>query len=282
MKTLPAALAAHIATRSTTLAIALKITRTDGVVFGFTSHDLDDVIGGVIYRADPGLDASDIVIAADAAVGNLELSTLHDGTTFTTADVLGGVWRNAAFLIFRYNWMALGDGIDTLLAGTVGEFQLLQNSVIAELRDLRQYIQQPVGDASSKTCRARLGDARCRKDVTGFTYTGTVTAWISNSTLRDSARTEATGWFDEGEITFLAGTFAGRSAKVKTFVAGGTFELVQPMNGALNYGWTYRVVAGCRKRLEEDCRVKFNNVLNFVGEPHRMGVNSLIKPAAAQ
>ncbi|MDO8597782.1 MAG: DUF2163 domain-containing protein, partial [Sulfuricaulis sp.] len=143
MKTLPAALASHIATRSTTLAIALKITRTDGVVFGFTSHDLDDVIGGVIYRADPGLDATDIVIAADAAVGNLELSTLHDGTTFTTADVLGGVWRNAAFLIFRYNWMALAGGIDTLLAGTVGEFQLLQNSVIAELRDLRQYIQQP-------------------------------------------------------------------------------------------------------------------------------------------
>ena len=279
MKTLPSALAAHIASRDTTLATALRITRTDGQVFGFTTHDLDDTVAGVIYLADPGLDVSDIVLSADAAVGNLQLTTLHDGTTFTLADVLGGVWRNAAFLIFRYNWANLSNGIDILLAGTVGEFELKRNTVVAELRDFRQYLQQSVGDASSKTCRARLGDEHCTMNITAFTRTGALTGVISNLVFSDYARPESVGWFDEGEITFTSGPNAGRAVKIKSF-AGGVFTLALPVFAPLAIGNSYSAVAGCRKRLAEDCRDKFNNVLNFVGEPHRMGVNSLTKSAA--
>lgn len=277
MKTLPSALATHIASRSTTLATALKITRTDGVVFGFTTHDVDDIVAGVKYSSNPGLDVSNIVIAANAAVGNLELTTLHDGSVFTTTEVLGGVWRNAAFSIFRYNWASLTDGIETLLAGTVGEFQLKQNTVVAELRDLRQYLQQSVGDVSSKTCRARLGDARCKKDLAAFTYTGALTGVSSNQVFRDSARTEAASWFDEGEIAFITGANAGLRSKVKSYAADGTFTLALPLIGGVLPGDTYQAIAGCRKRVDEDCGGKFDNVLNFVGEPHRKGLNSLTK-----
>jgi hypothetical protein len=40
-------------------------------------------------------------------------------------------------------------------------------------------------------------------------------------------------------------------------------------------GDTYSVHAGCRKRLAEDCLAKFDNVLNFQGEPHRPTVDDL-------
>ena len=277
MKTYAANYTAHVATRSTTLATALKITREDGTVYGFTTHDVDDVVSGVTYLGNPGLDASDIVIAANAAVGNLELTTLHDGTTFTTSDIFGGVWRNADFIIFRYNWADLTGGIDTLLAGTLGEVMIKQNTVVAELRDLRQYLQQSVGDASSKTCRARLGDARCTKDLTAFTYTGTLTGATSNQVFRDSARTEAVNWF-EGEITWTGGANAGRSAKVKSYALDGTFTLALPMVGLVAIGDTYSAIKGCRKRLE-DC-IELDNVINFVGEPHRKGINDLMKSVA--
>lgn len=278
----PAALATHFGTRETTTAVAIKITRTDGEVFAFTSHDVDDTIDSVAYSASPGLDASAIVIAASAAVGNMELTTLHDGTLFTTADILGGVWRNAAFIIFRYNWNSISDGVHTLLVGTLGEFTVNRNSVTVELRDLRQYLQQPVGDASSKTCRARLGDDRCTKDLTAFTYSGTITAVTSNQVFRDAARAEGLAWFDEGEITFTSGPNAGIPAKVKSFAANGTFTLALPLYGTVAVGHTYTAIAGCRKRLEEDCRDKFDNVINFVGEPHRKGINNLTQSAADQ
>ena len=59
MKTLPANLATHVASRATTLATALKITRTDATVFGFTTHDVDDIVSGVTYSANPGLDVTE-------------------------------------------------------------------------------------------------------------------------------------------------------------------------------------------------------------------------------
>lgn len=39
MKTIPTALQAHYASGGTTLATLWKITRADGIVFGFTDHD---------------------------------------------------------------------------------------------------------------------------------------------------------------------------------------------------------------------------------------------------
>ncbi|MGP1664683.1 MAG: DUF2163 domain-containing protein [Rhodanobacter sp.] len=282
MKTLPSALAAHIATRSTTLATALKITREDGTVYGFTTHDVPDTVGGVLYSADPGLDATAIEIAANAAVGNLDLTTLHDGTVFTYADVFNGRWRNAAFVIFSYNWADLTGGIDTKITGTIGEVTIELGMIKVELRDLRQYLQQAVGSASSKTCRYRLGlnngiTSRCPVVLATYTVTGTLTGATSNQVFRDSARAEAVNYFDEGEITWTGGANTGVSAKVKSYAADGTVTLALPMYGTVAIGDTYSAVAGCRKRRDEDCRDKFNVVIDFGGEPDRQGINSLMK-----
>lgn len=164
MKTFDAGYAAHIATRNTTLAYGLKITRTDGEIFAFTSNDRDDPVTEqgspaiyTLYRANPGLDVSSIVTAANMGVGNLELRTLHDGSVFTTEDLLAGVWRNASFTLIRYNYVTPANGVEYLLAGTIGENELRVTEVFAELRDLRDYLQHQIGAASSKTCRYRLG-----------------------------------------------------------------------------------------------------------------------------
>lgn len=276
MKSLPSALATHVATRQTTLATALKITRTDGLVMGFTTCDVSTDISGVTYSSNPGLLVTDIVIAANPSVGNLELRTLHDGTIFTPGDILGGRWRNAAFVLFRYNWASVADGIDTLLAGTLGEITLEQNMLVAELRDLRQYLQQPVGFVSSKTCPYRLGDARCGVNVALFTVSGTITHVSDGKrVIRDSARAEAADYFGEGEIRFTSGDNEGISAKVAEYAANGTFTLSLPLYINVQVGDTYTAIAGDRKRLEEDCRDKFNNVLRFGGQPHRRGINNL-------
>ena len=281
MKSLPVGYAAHLATRSTTIATALKITREDSAVYGFTTHDIDDEVpvgSGVIYRANPGLEITAIEIAANPAVGNLVLTTLHDQTTFTTAEILGQRWRNAAFELFRYNWANIADGIEILLVGNLGEITIKQNTLQVELRDLRQYLQQPVGDASSKTCRARLGDARCKVNLAPWTVTGTVGVVTNQQQFIDFTRPEPHDFFGEGIITFTSGANEGLSAKIRYYTGAapvGTFILALPMLSPIVAGDTYTAVAGCRKRLMTDCKAKFNNVLNFVGEPHRRGINNV-------
>lgn len=285
MKSLPSALATHVATRSTTLATALRITRSDATVLALTSHDIDDTISGVLYKSNPGLDVTSIVTAANLAVGNLELKALHDGSIFTTADILSGVWRNAAFTIFRYNYASISDGIDTLLAGTLGELGINLNIVTAELRSLIQYLQQPVGSASQRTCRYRLGSTTkytgglCRKTISGapFTVSAAVTGVTSNQVFRDSARTEAADYFGEGEVIWLTGLNAGLTAKVSYYAADGTFQLARAMLHTVVIGDTFTAVVGCRKRWEEDCKNKFNNLANFGGEKDRQGFDALTK-----
>ena len=284
MKTIPAGLLAHYALGTTTLATAIRITREDGEVFAFTTHDEDDEIDGVDYLCDPGFVANAISITAGCDVGNTEITTLHDGSVFTTADILGDRWRNAAFLIFRYNYKNIADGIDELLAGTFGEVELRRGTVVAELHDLRRYLQHPVGFQSTKTCPYRLGDERCTKDIslsdTAFTVLFTVTSVTSNQVFADSARAEADDFFGEGEIQWLTGNNAGERAKVKTY-ASDTFTLGKAMWLDVQVGDTGIAIAGCRKRREEDCRDKFENEVNFGGQPDRKGTDNITEAPAA-
>jgi uncharacterized phage protein (TIGR02218 family) len=286
VRVIPIDLAAHQALPATTIADALLVERLDGTVFGFTSADTDVTISSVLYHASPGLLVTQIDWSAGFNVDNLELTTLHDGTVFDQADILSGVWRNADFSLFRYNHADPTDGIDGLMTGTVGEVQLLQNTVVVELRGLQQYLQQPVGMVSTKTCRASFADfpqpasarALCGLTAASFTVTGEVTSVTSNQVFTDSALAQAADYFGEGILTWTTGPSTGQRAKVKLF-SGGQFTLVSPMIGTVAVGHEFSVIAGCRKRLEEDCITKFNNVLNFHGEPHRPLVDQITKPA---
>ena len=54
---LPADFEAHLRSGATTLCRAWALTRRDGVVYGFTDHDMDLSFYGIVFRADSGLAA---------------------------------------------------------------------------------------------------------------------------------------------------------------------------------------------------------------------------------
>jgi hypothetical protein len=58
MKSISPALAARLASGTTTLALCWKLTRRDGVVLGFTDHDRDIAFDGVVYEATTGFTAT--------------------------------------------------------------------------------------------------------------------------------------------------------------------------------------------------------------------------------
>lgn len=284
-KTIPIALAANYASGAATPAYALRITRKDGAVFGFTSAKKSDTIDSVLYDATQGLDASAIVTAAGLSTDNLELTTLDDGSLFTHAEVVAGTWQGAAFYIFRYNWANISDGIEPILSGTLGTVSLKQGSITIEMRDLKQYLQQPVGNVTSKTCRANFadwprpnGNNRCGLDVADHTETmtvGVVTSRRQFTIVRSGSATPlADGVFNEGLVNFLTGDNAGFLAKVHTY-ASATVTLVTDLPFLPVTGDSIDVVNGCRKRLDEDCATRFNNARRFQGEPHRPSIDSL-------
>ena len=66
------ALAAHLATGTTTVCHAWAITRGDGVVLGFTDHDRDLSFDGVDFRAGTGLTAMALQQETGLSVDNSE------------------------------------------------------------------------------------------------------------------------------------------------------------------------------------------------------------------
>lgn len=278
MKSIPSGLQATYASGAPTVAAALKITRSDSAVYAFTTLDESQTIDGVLYVAQ-GLADSSFESGADLTVGNLTLTTLDDGSIFTLRDIQGGVWQGARYEAFRYDWTDPAKGKEWLSAGELGQITLKDGSVEVELRDWRQYLQQPVGEVSSRTCRAMLGDARCKVNLAPITHNATVTSVTSRSVFASSglgtARPTA-DFFGEGEIRFTSGACNGLAQKVKAYTAAGQVTTVIAMPADVAIGDTFTIIGGCRKRLA-DCRDKFNNVLNFRGEPHRPGVDALTR-----
>jgi len=273
MKVLPAALAAHYASGSTTLAHGLRIERKDGDVFAFTSADHDALIDGVLYLAAPGLEISSIAATAGFGVDNLELTVFPDPVLLTREGFIAGLWRGARYELFAYNWADLGMGINVLKRGWIGETKLGDIAVTVELRSLRQALQQEVGEYTSQTCRNRLGDARCKVDLAPLTSVRAVLSSADRYTVTLDGPAAPNDYYGEGTLAFLDGANAGVQLKVRSHQSG-VLTLATPAPFPIAAGTEVRVVAGCRKRLQ-DCRDRYANVLNMRAEPHIPGIDAL-------
>ncbi|MFZ7338165.1 DUF2163 domain-containing protein [Comamonas jiangduensis] len=310
MKSIPAALQAHYDSGSLCVASALLIRRQDGKVFAFTSHDLPLVMDvtpwGVdaleqVFDCKQGLSASDVVSSSGFNVDNLEITTLDDGTLFVREEVLAGMWQNAEFWLFRYRWDVLlptiANDVEILMRGWLGEITLGSTALTVEMRGLKQKLQQSVGIVSQKTCRSRLGAVgrgQCNRDLADHTHAVVVTAVTDKrSFVIAQLPVQPPGdplpplvqppafpddYLGEGLLTWLTGANAGLTQKVRTHTAAGVVTLVLPMVLPVAVGDTLTAVAGCRKRLMEDCKAKFGNVLNFQAEYHRPSPDTLTKP----
>lgn len=274
MKIVTTALANHYASGSTSIAYLLRLIRPDGQVHGFTSA-LDSVqIDGVLYSSAQGLDVSSLSLTAGLAVDNLEMTTLDDGSLFKQNEVFGGVWRNTRFTIARYNFASPSDGLEVLMAGTIGEVTISDGYVRLELRGLQAPLQQTIGQVVSITCRARLGDALCRVNLAPLTFSGTVSTVANRREFTSTSLSQAEHFFTEGRLTFTSGPCQGFSHKVK-YSSGANVQLQLPTPSDFAVGDTFTIVAGCRKRFTEDCTNRFANALNFQGEPHIPGVDGI-------
>ncbi len=290
MKTIPVDLLAHYQQPTTTIAAFLRVVRADEAVYGFTSTDRPITVDELVYQ--PGFDLSALASSEALSVDNFELTILPDapGGNLTALDLLTGRWNNAFFEVFEANYEDPDMGINVLKRGWTGNVTVRNGSYVLEFRSLSSRLQQPQGDVTSKNCRSQLGDAKCTVVLADFTETGTATSVASARVFTDSARTEADDWFAEGSVTFTDGANAGYTRKVKTYLAD-VFELVEAFPFPIEVGDAYEAVAGCRKRHERsldnptgvsDCVDKFDNILNFQGEPHLQGLDALTRPASPE
>lgn len=280
---------------SNTRAMFIWVQRSDGQQFGFTSCDVKQVIpiNGQDILFSEGMDLSVVEQGLDLNVNNGEVQFLPNDI-ISIPDLLTGVWNNFKYIAFEADWVDPQD-IDIISVGMSGEVKIEDGKYTAETRGLKQPLRNPQGFATQATCRARFADypvptkpnILCSLDPADWTVAGSVTTANGRRQVTDSARTEADDWFGMGILTFESGDNAGFSRLVSNY-EGGVFTFDRPFDYEIHVGDAYSAIAGCRKRHDRtldnpdgvsDCLDKFDNVLNFQGEPHTPGGDKLTQGA---
>lgn len=274
------ALAAHVRQVVTTLAEAWRVTRADGQVFGWTSHDQSVTIDGVVYRASEGLAMTAAHTSNDLRVDTLDVTVFLDVST--EAEIYAGVWDAAAVTIFLYDWqnppLDLSADVRVIRQGTVGELTRTANAFTAQIPGLLQALNIRIGRQYTATCPWRHAQwngttyessVECGVDLAPFIDDGTIDSIGVDATrsFGDALNPHAADpiWYPDGLITMLTGTNAGLTREIGTWDAN-IFLLKRPFPYAVVVGDTYRAVRGDNKTFAI-CKIVYDNVVHFGGFP---------------
>jgi uncharacterized phage protein (TIGR02218 family) len=284
MRTVSAGLLALLNSGPTELMIAdcFTISLLNGTTLRYTDFELDVTIGGNTFlhsgpivrkskwKCAKGLnvDAMDLTISDDGStlIGGLPILQALVQRVFDGANVQ--LDRAFALPSAAPNWQ----GPMTLFYGRIGDIDsigrtqaaLSVNSIV-DLLNMRMPLNlfQP-------SCRATLFDATCTLVAATFAVTGVAVASGSNKSVINATLSQATDYFSLGRVVFTSGVNIGLIRSVKTYVHGSpsviTFTL--PLPNAPGIGDAFTIYPGCDKTQTSCGPAKFNNLINFAGQPY--------------
>ena len=254
-----------------TLAWCWRLARRDGVAIGFTSHDRDLVIGGLAYRAAPGMKPSAIETndSLDAATMDLEGAIASDA--IAARDLEAGRWDGAELELFVTDWTAADVAPVTVARGSLGAIEQRGAAFAAELQGVTRLLDRPVCPATSPSCRATLGDRACRIDLARRTHVRRVTAVDGRVVTLDAA----VGGMAFGSLSWIEGGNCGLESPVIS-ADGVSLHLAEAPAFEPPGPVRVRLVEGCDKQLAT-CRDSFANAINFRGEAHLPGNDLLTR-----
>ena len=287
MKAVSSELAAHLEGDVLTLATCWRLARSDGVVFRATDHDGDLAVEGEIYRARAGYSRTAVASEAGLAVGNVDLEGVLDDAGLDADALRAGLYDGAEVRIFVVNWQDPSQGILRLRRGWLGEVMLSsEGQWRTELRGMSQVLAQRLIEPYTPDCRADLGDARCGVEIGDpqWTRPGLVTAPLDalSFTAVIDVEGKPNDWFTGGVIIFTSGQNSGRAIEVRgSDLATGDLVLSFPPPFPVGTGDAFEIYPGCDKRLST-CIDRFNNVLNFRGDPFVPGADKLTETPNAR
>lgn len=264
----------------TTLAFCWRLERRDGVCLGFTTHDRDLAIEGLVYRAAPGMLPSAVTLSDGFDAGGLDVSGALVSDLISEADLASGRWDGAAVRLFLTDWTGPAGERLTLARGELGDVAVNGNAFEAELRGPAAALERPATEQTSPSCRAELGDSRCRVDMAGRMWTTRVLAAGDDGTIEVAGFATGEDVYASGRMRWLSGTNSGLETGILGS-SGATLTLRDPPPFAPSAGDLVEIGEGCDKRFAT-CRDRFGNAENFRGEPHLPGMDILTRyPGAA-
>lgn len=279
MRTVPAALAAHLESEATTTCHCWRVTRRDGTVLGFTDHDHDLLLAGTGFLAASGFAGSEVETEAGLSAGSDEVAGGFSHAAISEEDLAGGRYDGARVERYLVNWAEPQEHM-LLDIREVGEVVSSGEEFRAELRSMAHRLGQPQGRVYNRRCDAELGDGRCRVNLVAWRGAGTLLEVEDQSKIVVGGLAAfEDGFFRLGTLTLDDGQRIDIESHRRR--ADGKAELTfwLPFESTLEQGQGFTVTTGCDKTFAT-CKVRFANHLNFRGFPHVPGTDFAYSYAA--
>lgn len=283
MRFIPSDLAARIESGAASLCTCWIVTRGDGMRLGFTDHDRDLSVDGVVCRAASGWTTGAAEAELGFAPGSASAEGVLDSGAISERDIAAGLYDGAAVEAWRVDWSEATLKV-LLWSGTIARLVREGERFAAEVAGPLSVLERVAGRTYGRLCDAVLSDGRCRADLSGgaFNGVGAVLAVEDNRRLVVGGLDGfAAGWFARGRLAFTGGENAGGTARVAAHdvgTAGVVLVLEERPAFAVAIGDGFEVRAGCDKRWGT-CGAKFANTINFQGFPHIPGDDFLLARA---
>lgn len=275
MSVYPQALAEHLAGNVTTLCHCWRLTRKNGVAAGYTDHDRQLEVDGVVFEPESGFSASEARDTLGLATDTVDIEGALSSPGIREEDIAAGRYDGATVETLLVNWMQPLQ-FARLRTATIGKITRSDRRFVAELESLAHSLDVVRGRHVRRGCDAELGDQRCGflLSQTGFHGAGTVLSVPGAGVIAVSGLDSFdSGWFSHGVLTWQTGPNAGRQVRIVSHQRKGSEVTISFWQETAPYpqaGDAFTVVAGCDKTFAT-CKAKFANATNFRGFPHLPG-----------
>lgn len=261
-----------------TVAAYWQVLRRDGVALGFTSHDRDLWIGGILHSATPGMVPSSIRMSADFEPDSAEVQGALSHDSISAHDLAKGLFDGAGVRIGVVDWET-GEH-EVLYRGTIGSVSEEEGRFTAELASRKTELALDPVPRTSPGCRAAFCGPGCNLPAVAHTHEASLLAVDEDANAIAINAPLPGSLYVAGQVRWLEGPHAGA---IMTVMASGATGLVldTPLEPGLSPGTRLLVREGCDHTLDT-CATRFGNAVNFQGEPYLPGNDHLLRhPAPA-
>lgn len=255
------------------------ITRADGVVFRFTSHDLDVTWGHDVYTACGSLSETASEQSSDqGSVGSIDLMGIIDSDHISDEDLYAGRFDDAFVEVWRKSWDDPTDTIVRIAAGNLGNVSQGEEGFKGEVVGPGgRLLQKPLLNTVTPTCRFTFGDIpTCGVDAEALAIVGMVIAASSRAFMRtDVTDPMISAQWDRGKLRFTYGRNAGQVCEVRSVdFASGLIILWATSGFTPEFGDTFELLPGCDLGFDGGCTV-YDNRDRFGGYPDVPGQDAV-------
>ncbi len=250
-----------------------RISRRDGVTLGFTTHDRDIWLDGLLHRAAPGMLPSAIRRTASLEPDSADVEGALSHDAIASADLAAGRYDGARIQIGVLDWETLESAI--LYHGEMGAVSEEASSFSAELASSKVNLEADPVPRTSPTCRAQFCGPVCNLPSGRFTVEMIVLTVDYPANTVHFLGTPDTSLYLNGQIRWIDGPQAGTTMQIASVTANG-FIPDAALAPGLASGMRALLREGCDHTVTT-CGTRFGNAANFDGEPFLPGNDLLAR-----